>query len=60
MHVRSSQALQRVEAQAVRDAQRERISQMAWTELSDANQAQDEKTGRLKALRLARQAEQQG
>jgi hypothetical protein len=57
MRVRPSQALPRTEAQAAKDAQRERINQMAWTELSEANQAQDEKTERLRALRLARQLE---
>lgn len=57
MSVRPSQALPRTEAQAARDAQRERINQMAWDELAEINQVQDEKTERLKALRLARQLE---
>lgn len=56
MHLRLSQALPRTEVQLAREAEKERIAQMAWTDLSDANQAQDEKTERLKALRLARQA----
>ncbi len=57
MHLRLSQALPRTESQVSREAEKERIAQMAWTELSDASQAQDDKIERLKALRLARQAE---
>jgi hypothetical protein len=56
MHLRQSQALPRTEAQLAREGEKERIAQMAWSDLSDANQAQDEKIDRLKALRLARLA----
>ncbi|POR40418.1 hypothetical protein [Methylobacterium sp. V23] len=59
MQLRLSQALPRTEVQVAREAEKLRIAQMAWTDLSDANQMQDEKIDRLKALRLARLAQQQ-
>ncbi|WP_181017446.1 hypothetical protein [Methylobacterium sp. V23] len=52
--------MQRNEAQMAMEVQKERVAQMAWTDLSDANQAQDDKIGRLKALRMARLVEQKG
>ena len=50
MQLRLSQALPRTEVQVAREAEKLRIAQMAWTDLSDANQMQDEKIDRLKAL----------
>jgi hypothetical protein len=52
--------MQRNEAQMAMEVQKERVAQMAWTDLSDANQAQDDKIDRLKALRMARLVEQKG
>lgn len=59
MPARPSHVVDRIETKAAKDAERERIAQAAWSELNEALRARDEKTERLKALRLAKQPERQ-
>ncbi|MDB5645837.1 hypothetical protein [Methylobacterium sp.] len=55
-----SHVVDRLETKAAKGAERERIAHAAWAELHDASRVQDEKTVRLKALRLAQRASPQG
>lgn len=60
MPMRPSHVLDRIETKAAKGAERERVAQEAWADVSDVSRALDEKTERLKAARLARLAEQKG
>jgi hypothetical protein len=60
MPEKPSHIIDRNETKAAKSAERERVAQSAWADVHDASKAQDEKTERLKAARLARLAEQKG
>lgn len=52
-----SHVVDRIETKAAKVAERDRVAHQAWSELHESIQARDEKTERLKALRLAKQLE---
>lgn len=60
MPAKPSHIVDRNETKAAKSAERERVAHAAWTDVHNASKAQDEKTERLKAARLARLSEQNG
>jgi hypothetical protein len=58
MSEKPSHVVDRIETKAAKSAERERVAHSAWADVHDASKARDEKTERLKAQRLAQQAEQ--
>ncbi len=53
-------AIGRAEARAAKDAERRRLAATDWAEVEDAEHERDERTERLRAARLVREAQQEG
>ena len=57
MSEKPSHIVDRIDTKAAKEAEREVVAHSAWADVHDATKARDEKTERLKAQRLAQQAE---
>lgn len=58
MDQRDSGAIGRAETRAAKEAQRQQEAATVWAEIEAQRQAVDDRTERLRAARLARQAQQ--
>ncbi|GEP08002.1 hypothetical protein [Methylobacterium oxalidis] len=53
---RPSHVVDRAETRAARTADRQRVAQEVWAEIEEQQRARDDKTERLRAMRLAQEA----
>lgn len=60
MDQRDSGAIGRAETRAAKEAQRQQEAAVVWAEVEEERQAVEERTARLRAARLAREAQQRG
>ena len=60
MDQRDSGAIGRAETRAAKEAQRQQEAAVVWAEVEEERQAVEERTARVRAARLAREAQQRG